>query len=179
MNRPNILHRHAPAAVTADTSDTSTLGDPRNERIVDASTLPQHSNSAGLDTATRTDDLTPPRPAVTAQTASARVSAGAVLGLVISVAGLCATLTGLLAPEGFAIGVIGVLVSVAGYNGAGRARVAGRGVATLGVLFGLAAIVLAVVAMTGAFSWPNSSTDQISHWHTWLVAHWAWLGHWS
>jgi hypothetical protein len=46
------------------------------------------------------------------------------------------------------------------------------------VLCGLAAVALVVLAMTGDFSWPNSKTDQISRWHTWLVAHWSWLGRW-
>jgi hypothetical protein len=46
------------------------------------------------------------------------------------------------------------------------------------LLAGLVAVALAVIAMTGRFAWPYSRTDEISRWHTWLVAHWSWLGRW-
>ncbi len=131
-----------------------------------------------------TDDLAVDRPVdqptdVAARPGWVRVSAWATLGLIVSIVGLCATLTGLLAPEGFALGVIGFLISIAGLVGASRPGVTGHSLALLGLLFGAAAVVLAVLAMTGSFSWLNSSTNEITRWHNWLVAHWSWLGRWS
>jgi hypothetical protein len=178
MNRPSILHRQAPTAVVADTGDTSTFSDPR--KVVDAPTPNRRSTGAARD-----DGLWPGDREPTTQNLGGdrvtrvRVSAWATLGLILGVVALCGTVTGLLAPEGFAVGVLGIVASIGGFIAAGRRPVAGRGIAVLGTLFGLAAVVLAVLAMTGTFSWPNSSTDQVSRWHTWLVAHWAWLGHWS
>jgi hypothetical protein len=109
----------------------------------------------------------------------AHVSTAATAGMIISVVGLCATLTGLLAPEGFALGVLGVLVSLAGMRGASRPGVTGHSLATIGVLAGLAAAVIAAVAMTGDFTWPNSKTNEITRAHDWLVDHWSWLDRWS
>ncbi len=97
------------------------------------------------------------------------------IGVVISVAGLCATLTGLLAPEGLVLGAIGLVISVGGFRAGRRPGVTGSGAATLGLVIGLAAIVLAVLAMTGNYSWPNSKTDEIKVWHDWLVSQWSWL----
>jgi hypothetical protein len=56
--------------------------------------------------------------------------------------------------------------------------VTGRGVAVFGLLIGLAAVGLAMAAMSGRFGWPNSRTDEVAHWRSWLVAHWSWLGRW-
>jgi hypothetical protein len=125
-------------------------------------------------------DAAPPGEAVPTEVrpARVRVSLAATLGLIISVVALCATLTGVLAPEGLALGVLGFLISVGGLVAAGRPGVAGHTVATLGVLFGLAAAALAGLAMTGDFAWPNSRTNYVNEWHDWLVAHWSWLSRW-
>src|SRR5690242_21313752 len=52
-------------------------------------------------------DAAPPVPPV-------RVSFWATVGLILSLVALCATLTGLLAPEGLALAVIGLLASILG-----------------------------------------------------------------
>lgn len=108
----------------------------------------------------------------------ARGSLVTTIGLIISVVALCATLTGLLAPEGLALGVIGVAVSLTGMAAARREGVTGSATAGLSVVIGLVAVVLAVLAMTGNFTWPNSRTNQIQVWHDWLVAHWSTLNRW-
>lgn len=105
------------------------------------------------------------------------VSTWAVLGLIVSVVGLCATLTGLLAPEGAAIGLFGLLISVGGIVASGRPGVNGRGMAVLAALIALAAVALAVLAMTGRLSWLSSGTNEVTRWHAWLAGHWARLGH--
>jgi hypothetical protein len=104
-----------------------------------------------------------------------RVSFSATLGLIVSLIALCATLSGLLAPVGFAVGVPGVLFSIAGMIAASRAHVTGRILAILGVLVGLTAIVLSALAMTGRYAWPNSDIDEVARVHQWLVDRWPWL----
>ena len=104
-----------------------------------------------------------------------RVSLTAALGLTISLIALCATLTGLLAPVGFTIGVLGVLFSITGMVAVSRPHLTGHSIAILGILAGLAAIVLAALAMTGWYTWPNSDTDEVARLHQWLVDRWPWL----
>lgn len=166
--------------VTSAASGMGAMADPRYERVVDPSALAQRFDGGWADDGGWPGGLQPTSEVAAADTAvRARVSAAATLGLIISVVGLCAVLTGLLLPEGFAIGVIGVLLSIGGFAAAGRPAVAGRGVAVVGIMFGLAAVILAALAVTGVFAWPDSSTDQVGRWHDWLVGHWAWLGRWS
>jgi hypothetical protein len=105
-----------------------------------------------------------------------RVSAWATFGLIFSLVGLCAALTGLLAPEGLILGVIGLVASLAGLVGASRTGVTGHSLAILGLLGGLAATGLALAAITGHLRWLDSHTDAVPRWHAWLVAHWPLLG---
>src|SRR5262249_20702826 len=134
-----------------------------------------HGVTRGWRDVDTTGDVVPPE----ARPGWVRVSGLATVGLIISVAALGATLTGLLAPEGLVLGAIGGLVSLGGLAGASRPGVTGHSLAILGLLAGLAAVVLALLAMTGDFSWPNSRVDDGSRLHHWLVAHWSWLGRWS
>ena len=108
----------------------------------------------------------------------ARVSALIVAGLVLNVVALCAALTGVLAPEGLVIGVIGILASLVGAVSAGRPGMAGRGVAAVGVLCGLAATGIAALAVFGHFSWPSTRIDELSRARDWLDAHVAVLRRW-
>ena len=107
-----------------------------------------------------------------------RVSFWATVGLIISVVALCATLTGLLAPEGLVLAVIGGLACIAGLVGASRPGITGHGLALLGLLAALAAGWLAIGALNGHLSWLDSHTDAVAGWRAWLVAHWRWLGRW-
>lgn len=108
-----------------------------------------------------------------------RASGAAVFGALLAAIGLCGALTGLLAPEAFVVAVIAGLVCLGAFGGIARRPIAGGGVATVGLIISLAAIVIAVLAMTKQFSWPNSGVDEVSRWHDWLVAHWSWLGRWT
>ncbi len=112
------------------------------------------------------------------ESGAARVSWSGSVGLILGVVGVCAALTGLLAPEGAAVGVLGLLISIGGVVAARRPAVAGRGVAAFGGFLALVAVAQAVTAISGRYSWPNSRTDEISRWHTWLVGQWTWLARW-
>ena len=106
----------------------------------------------------------------------ARVSIWAAAGALISVVAICATVTGLLAPVGAAIGVAATLTSLIGLRTTSR-HLAGHGLAIIGVSVGLAAIVIGAFAVTRHYTWPNSTVDEITRWHSWLVARWPWLSH--
>ena len=103
-----------------------------------------------------------------------RVSIWAAGGALIAMVAICATVTGLLAPVGAAIGVVATLASLIGLRTTGR-HLAGHGLAIVGVLLGLAAIVIGAFAVTRQYAWPNSTIDEIARWHAWLVARWPWL----
>lgn len=171
MARHGILHRRPPVQKDSTQEarageDPRTVEDPPTERVV-------------RDRAEEWPGAIQPVPdTVYVGRGWVRVSVWATVGLIVSLVGLCATLTGPLAPEGFALGAVGFLISVGGLVAAGRPGVSGRGLAVLGLVCGLAAVGLAVAAMSGRFSWPNSRTDEIAHWRAWLVAHWSWLGRW-
>jgi hypothetical protein len=108
----------------------------------------------------------------------AHVSGLATLSLIIGTLAVAATLTGLLAPLGFAAGVLAILVGIIALYVVRRPGVTGHTLVGLGVLFGLVAIVLSVLAMNNSLSWLSSDTDQIATVHNWLNDHMHWLRRW-
>ncbi len=109
----------------------------------------------------------------------ARVSATATTSLVLGVTGLVATLTGLLAAVGVAVGTAAVVVAVAGLIGIRRWRLTGHGLALLGIVCGLCAGVIGVLAIGGHLSWLGSHSDEVSRLHGWLTARLPWLSRWQ
>lgn len=153
MARGNFLHR--PRTV----EDTLVLSGGQERMVTDRDGYAADTWPGGIEPYATTLEPEPPR-----------ISAWAGLGLIVSVIGLCATLTGLLAPEGAAVGILGFLISVGGLITSGSPAVTGRGVAALGGLIALGAVVLAVFAMTGRYSWPNSRNrrdDQVPRLARW------------
>lgn len=107
--------------------------------------------------------------------ATPHLSRAAAVGVVLAVAALSLTLTGLLAPEGFVVAFVAVAFCLVGLA-AGRADgVAGRGLAGFGLCCGAIALALAVLAATHRVVWPDGRVDEVARWHAWLVAHWPWL----
>jgi hypothetical protein len=107
-----------------------------------------------------------------------RVSALATLGLIVGIVALATTMTGLLAPIGVAVGVLGGAISAGGLVGASRRGVAGHSVALLGLLASIAAIVLGVLALAGYLPWLDSKTDEVARLRDWLNAHVTWFKDW-
>jgi hypothetical protein len=99
-----------------------------------------------------------------------RVSARAALSLVLGVLALAATFTGLLAYAGVILGVAAVVVAVFGLVGARQRRLTGQSLALLGVLCGLGAATLGVLAVTDQLSWLSSRTDEVTRLHDWIDA---------
>ncbi|MFI7434688.1 thrombospondin [Micromonospora haikouensis] len=97
-----------------------------------------------------------------------RASLLATLGLVVGVAGLAAVLTGTLAGYGIAVGALGAVLSVFGLLATRRRHIAGKTDALLGMAFGVAAVVLGVLAMTGQFVWPTTDGDWVQRLREWL-----------
>ncbi|NBE80537.1 thrombospondin [Micromonospora sp. NEAU-HG-1] len=108
------------------------------------------------------------RPGPAAAGPKPRSSLLATLGLVVGVAGALAVLTGTLAGYGIAIGVLGAVLSVFGLLATRRRHIAGKTDALLGMAFGVAAVVLGVLAMTGQFDWPTTDGDWVQRLREWL-----------
>ena len=108
----------------------------------------------------------------------AHVSAMATLSLILGVLALAVTLTGVLAPEGVVLGVVGGAVAAGGLVGASRRGVTGHSLALLGMLASLGAILLGVLAIGGQLSWLDTKTDEVARLHDWLVAELPWLKRW-
>ncbi|MFC4021667.1 thrombospondin [Micromonospora sp. GCM10011542] len=97
-----------------------------------------------------------------------RASMLATLGLVVAVAGALFVLTGTLAGYGIGLGAVGAVLSVLGLMATRRRHIAGKTDALLGILLGLAAVVLGVLAMTGQFDWPTTDGDWVQRFREWL-----------
>jgi hypothetical protein len=108
----------------------------------------------------------------------AHVSALATFALVTGVVALAATLTGLLAPQGLALGVLSLVVGMFALVPLGRPNVTGHSLVVIGLISAVAAIALGAAAMTGEFTWPNSDTNEVDRVHTWLNERWSWLERW-
>ncbi|PWR05838.1 thrombospondin [Micromonospora acroterricola] len=114
-----------------------------------------------------TPDRTAPEPPVT-RGPKPRASLLATLGLIVSVAGALFVLTGTLAGYGIGLGALGAVLSVLGLVATRRRHIAGKTDALFGVLIGLAAVVLGVLAMTGQFDWPTTDGDWVQRFREWL-----------
>ncbi|MFC8847460.1 MULTISPECIES: hypothetical protein [unclassified Micromonospora] len=122
---------------------------------------------AGVDNRTEADARPEPQPAAPVGP-KPRASLLATLGLVVGIAGLATVLTGALAGYGIAVGALGAVLSVFGLLATRRRHVAGKTDALLGMAFGVAAVVLGVLAMTGQFGWPTTDGDWVQRLREWL-----------
>ena len=104
-----------------------------------------------------------------------RPSVMAMLGLFLGVLAAVVVATGPLAGLGVLIGALAVLAAIIGTARTSRSFVTGRGNAVVGLLLGLAAVAVGVLAMTGRMSWVDPATDNVARLHDWLGAHASWL----
>lgn len=102
-----------------------------------------------------------------------RASLLASIGLIVGVAGALFVLTGTLAGYGIALGAFGAMLAVLGLLATRRRHIAGKTDALLGIGFGLAAVVLGVLAMTGQFDWPTPDGDWVQRFREWLDSQFA------
>ncbi|MFY1668382.1 thrombospondin [Plantactinospora sp. WMMB334] len=97
-----------------------------------------------------------------------RASMLATLSLVFGVAAAAFVLAGALAGYGIALGVIALLLGVSGVSATARRHVAGKTDALIGIVLGVGAVVVAVLAMTGQFEWPTTDGDVVVRFREWL-----------
>lgn len=97
-----------------------------------------------------------------------RASLFATLSLILGVGSVLFVLAGTLAGYGIALGGLGALLGVAGISATSRRHVAGKSDALLGLVLGLGAVVLGILAMTGQFTWPTTDGDWVLRFREWL-----------
>ena len=102
-----------------------------------------------------------------------RASMLATLSLILGVVGVLFVLTGTLAGYGIGVGAVGALLAVGGLAATRRRHVAGKSDSLLGLVLGLGAVVLGVLALTGRFDWPNTDGDSVQRFREWLDAQFA------
>ncbi|MDG4783575.1 thrombospondin [Micromonospora sp. WMMD961] len=146
------------------------------ERDADLDSTTRRPDTTDRDTTDRdtTDRRVDPTPGVStpeppvARGPKPRASLLATLGLIVSVAGALFVLTGTLAGYGIGLGAFGAVLAVLGLMATRRRHVAGTTDALFGVLIGLAAVVIGVLAMTGQFDWPTTDGDWVQRFREWL-----------
>jgi hypothetical protein len=102
----------------------------------------------------------------------------ATIGLIVGVVALFTTFTGLLAPVGVVLGVVGGAFAAGGMVSASRRGVTGHSLAFLGLVCSLGAIVLGIMAIAGYLPWLDSKTDEVSRARDWLNGQVPWLKRW-
>ncbi|WP_410822005.1 thrombospondin [Micromonospora sp. 050-3] len=141
------------------------------ERDADVDSTTRQPDTTERVTTDRPVDPTPgmstPEPPVT-RGPKPRASLLATLGLIVSVVAAMFVLTGTLAGYGIGLGAFGAVLAVLGLMATRRRHVAGKTDALFGVLIGLAAVVIGVLAMTGQFDWPTTDGDWVSRFREWL-----------
>lgn len=141
--------------------------DPTLERTVDLDGDGRPDRPVDRDPAVeRVEPVTTKRP---------RASLLATLGLIVSVVGALFVLSGTLAGYGIGLGAVGAVLAVLGLIATRRRHVAGKTDALIGVIVGLAAVVLGVVAMTGQFDWPTTDGEWVGRFREWLDSQFAGL----
>lgn len=101
-----------------------------------------------------------------------RASFFATLGLIFGVAAVLVVLTGVLAPLGFALGVLGAIFSIGGLSATSRRHVAGRFDALVGLGLSLVAVVIGILVMSDSLGWLSTDTDTVPQFRDWLRTQW-------
>ena len=114
-----------------------------------------------------TEPITEPAPV---RQAPARVSLLATLGLILAVASVLLVLSGPLMGYGLGVAGLALVLSLSGIHATGKRHVAGKTDALLGMILSLGAIVLGVLALTGALSWLGTDAQPVNTVREWLDA---------
>ncbi|MEH0939246.1 thrombospondin, partial [Micromonospora psammae] len=159
-----------PARPLGHADEAAAPGRPLGHR--DENAVPADDRTVDLDRAAKrtvdSRDRSDPDEAPVVAGPKPRASLLATIGLIVAVAGALFVLTGTLAGYGIALGAVGAVLSVLGLRATRRRHVAGKTDALIGMLVGLAAVVLGIVAFTGQFDWPTTDGDWVGRLREWL-----------
>lgn len=125
---------------------------PATDRTTDVPRKPDVDRGPQVDPSTERVVPAGPRP---------RASMLATLGLIFGVAAALFVLTGTLAGYGIGLGVLALLFSIGGVSATGRRHVAGKTDALIGLMLGLGALLIGVLAVSGEFGWPTMDGDTV------------------
>ena len=104
-----------------------------------------------------------------------RASVFATLSLMLGLAAALTVMTGVLAGPGVGLGLLATFAAIGGIAATSRRHVAGKGDAMIGMMLGLGAIVVGILAMTGNLPWLDTANDQVMRVRDWLDAQAPWL----
>ncbi len=104
-----------------------------------------------------------------------RASMMATLSLMLGLVAALSVLTGVLAGPGVGVGLLAAFAAIGGLSATAHRHVAGKHNAVLGLLLGLAAIVVGILTLTGNLPWLHTDTDQVMRLRDWLDVHVPWL----
>jgi hypothetical protein len=104
-----------------------------------------------------------------------RASVFATLSLMLGLAAALIVMTGVLAGPGVGLGLLATFAAIGGIAATSRRHVAGKGDAMIGMMLGLGAIVVGILAMTGNLPWLDTANDQVMRVRDWLDAQAPWL----
>jgi uncharacterized membrane protein HdeD (DUF308 family) len=139
--------------------------------VTQAESQPEQEHSTKIEEATERAANTIRKAAARAAAdrahARTRTSVLAALGLVLGVIAATAVATGVLAVLGIVIGVLALLVGVGGLTATGNHHpyLAGRIEAVAGLLLAAAAIVIGILAATGALPALDTDTNLVQRLH--------------
>ncbi|MEV0391651.1 DUF308 domain-containing protein [Polymorphospora rubra] len=142
----------------------------RTDRIATEDLSADRRDMGGAPTAVadRTPATEPEQRPVAPAGPRPRTSMLATTSLILGVSGILFVLTGALAGYGIAIGAVGALLGVAGVSATSRRHISGKTEALFGLLLGLSAVVIGILAMTGQFAWPTTDGDTVVRFREWL-----------
>lgn len=126
-----------------------------------AGTAPAGTAPAGTAAAEDVTVVAGPRP---------RASLLATFSLIAGVAAALFVLSGALAGYGIALGVLALLLAFGGMSATGRRHIAGKSDALFGLILGLGAIALGILAVTNQLAWPTTDADTVQRFREWLDA---------
>lgn len=165
-NRDGVADPRQMRTGPADEPTTQRIRYGRDDTRDDLPPVPRDHSAAVPDRHSEPTDRTPPPP----PGPRPRASLLATLSLILGVAAALIVLTGVLAGYGIAVGALAVLLAIGGIRATRRRHVAGKSDALLGLLLGLGAIVLGVLALSEVLPWLGPDTETVTPLRNWLDA---------
>ena len=163
-------HDARPAHDSAD-HDTRIDHDTRNDQGTKADHDTKADRDASVPPVPVADRQPDPAPAVAGP--KPRASLLATLGLITGVASALLVLSGPLVGYGIGLAALAVILSFGGISATGRRHVAGKTDALIGLVLGLGAIVVGILALTGSLSWLGTDVQPVNNLREWLDTRFA------